>query len=140
MGAEPATLAPMAPRSNPLYLLGCLSGTSSPHVILFLSLFYQHLTVLEILPRALPSTVFHFVSKLFHRCYAPADDFQGQSYYLCNTYPSFHSVGCKQCTLHVGAVGFEPTTSWSQTKRSNRAEPRPETPLKYKTRNTSTAS
>ena len=28
--------------------------------------------------------------------------------------------------VHVGAVGFEPTTSWSQTKRSNRAEPRPE--------------
>ena len=92
VGFEPTTLAPMAPRSNPLYLLGCLSGTSSPHVILFLSLFYQHLTVLEILPRALPSTVFHFVSKLFHRCYAPPDDFQGQSYYPCNTYLSFHSV------------------------------------------------
>ena len=26
----------------------------------------------------------------------------------------------------VGAVGFEPTTSWSRTRRSSQAEPRPE--------------
>ena len=33
--------------------------------------------------------------------------------------------------IFVGATGFEPATSWSQTKRSSRAELRPEKYIPY---------
>jgi hypothetical protein len=33
---------------------------------------------------------------------------------------------CKLSILMVGARGFEPPTSWSRTKRSSQAEPRPD--------------
>ena len=62
---------------------------------------------------------------------------------VCGVFSVFHSVaagknesapqGLKHCKyrgnclfLMVGASGFEPPTSWSRTKRSNQAEPRPE--------------
>ena len=32
---------------------------------------------------------------------------------------------------YVGVTGFEPATSWSQTRRSSQAEPHPESDVKY---------
>src|SRR6516165_10352270 len=38
-----------------------------------------------------------------------------------------HSSFRRMSPSHVGATGFEPATSWSRTKRSSQAEPRPAT-------------
>ena len=40
-----------------------------------------------------------------------------------------HGVGDKFRKTMVGASGFEPPTSWSRTRRSSQAEPRPDLSL-----------
>ena len=33
--------------------------------------------------------------------------------------------------INIGVTGFEPATSWSQTRRSSQAEPHPDVPFTY---------
>ncbi len=39
--------------------------------------------------------------------------------------------GSSMIYVQIGATGFEPATSWSRTKRSSQAEPRPGVVLRY---------
>src|SRR5947207_15003738 len=43
-----------------------------------------------------------------------------------NGWAVFAPTACKLLKELVGASGFEPPTSWSRTRRSSQAEPRPE--------------
>ena len=69
------------------------------------------------------------IAQAEHRAFPPVTGVPGQ----------IAAMPCFQASNRIGAKGFEPSTSWSQTRRSNQAELRPVTrplrPARKSTRN-----
>jgi hypothetical protein len=63
-----------------------------------------------------------YLAKTQHNC--PTSVSPNAKYCHKSVTPNFPSP--QKTAFFVGATGFEPATSWSQTKRSSRAELRPE--------------
>lgn len=121
---EPATLAPKAPRSSRAEIFEVLSNTLTLPLLLSFFLLSSPRLVLGIskkdqLPRYPKQVDFN----------SPGLSSSKRLSILLHSQNSIDRFfDCEECRhkTFVGETGFEPATSWSQTKRSSRAELLPE--------------